>query len=504
MELKAALIAVLIALPTASIAKAAEAAVTAATTTTADSTSKQQLVEQLHELRLGVQRATPAGEEAAYAALAEALQSGLDDGQLEPREREELTREALSAAIKAAEIALHGGKIRYTRAVSTLAVRSKDKAALQSMFRKYLLAFEDEKGRYLALMDYADGLDRLDDAEAARFFDESTQVRSPWNSAEAHVRHARFLIKHGQPAQALELLNRFSKVERRHFLGIALLRQQLIHSLGGETAAVDEEIAELRRMLRNATGIGPIPKLSTRKTVPAINALRLPAAHAFAHANSADDSRGINALNWIPSVFDRGVFYAPWAVNAAEVIYNEARGETPTAQTAVAWAIRNRAYINMNGCDRYPGAEGHGGVAACRVGTPQGPQFNIPEFADGAQRWSCVVHGGTTAVGASQAQMNDGHVPFFDLDLAFFPFLIVLVANGQTADPSTSFLPPPGSISAANPNGAQEWRAFNYCALASDCKVRRGNVGGQAADPGNPCPANGGSVGDNFFWGRKP
>src|SRR5262249_20389382 len=97
-------------------------------------------------------------------------------------------------------------------------------------------------------------------------------------------------------------------------------------------------------------------------------------------------------------------------VNWAEVMYNEARGETVGAQALVGWTVRNRAYKSLKSpsqCGTYPGAEGGGDdTRTCRMTVP----CSDPNFCEDSQRICCVVHGGQFQLGLSGYQFNDEHV----------------------------------------------------------------------------------------------
>lgn len=158
----------------------------------------------------------------------------------------------------------------------------------------------------------------------------------------------------------------------------------------------------------------------------------------------------------------------------------------------------------MNGCDSYPGAQGGALTTTCRASTPEGPQ---PVYADLYRRYSCVVHGGRHQVGQTHEQMDDTHVLFPDLENTGLLWVFLYVSWGLISDPSSPYYPA-GNYYGGNPAGAQEWKKGNYCACSDSCKVRKGNIGGQIVDPGNPCPKtcphDPAYLGDNFFWAREP
>lgn len=474
--------------------------------------SEDEALAYVDRLRGLAQQASGARKEPALVQLADTIRLYLENHAIKPAARNQLLREAIDSYSAASGLALEDGRIRYSRQIADLAYALGDKSLLDESFSRFLANLDDERGRYVALIDYAAALARFDDWSANVYYDLAIHMRRPRDSVEAHVRFAQYLVDTGRPQDALDVLNRFDAADRTYYLNVALFRQGLMHSLRLNTSEVDAEVSELRQSLDGAWGLGPIPKLTANAATRPENTLGFAEVYAFAHANNFDDSRGTLGNQWLIS--PSGSQWNRTIVNAVEVVYNEARSEPHDGRVAVAWSMRNRALINMNGCDFYPGAEGHGNVTACRIATPKGPQGG--DYEDTNKRWSCVVHGGTATVGATHSQMNDGHVPIATTEPTGLFSEVFWVMNGQTPDltsantPSGTFRPillPPWvtyNVVQGNPAGAQEWRSINYCAANSSCKVRLGNVGGNLPDPGNLCPASGGLTTDNFFWGRKP
>ncbi|NQY65206.1 MAG: hypothetical protein HRT38_16085 [Alteromonadaceae bacterium] len=317
------------------------------------------------------------------------------------------------------------------------------------------------------------------------------------------------MLDNDKSREALNILDKFSHEDRRMYVHIAQLRQKIMHQLNLDTQEVDNEMNEIRKNLGDGPFIVDIPKYTDIIQSFTTNVLGLTKAYAFAfaHNNEADDSRGKYAASFISTPIN---FISPRLVNAAEVVYNEARGERRIGRLAVAWAIRNRSTIDMNSCDFYPGAEGHPAVSACRAITPSGPSGPDSLYVDITKRYSCVVHGGTTKVGAMNTQMNDAHVNIVNLVSSGVLWEMRDVAYGRIPDPTglKVFFPSldyhEKNHYKGNPDGAQEWRKKNYCAFSYACKVRLGNIGGDLSDPGNICPTDGGaSSTDVFFWGRN-
>jgi hypothetical protein len=467
-------------------------------------------------------RGTAAEREAALVLLGQTAYEYASTDSVSDATRAALRRDGLNALLAAADLALADGRIRYTEKVATLAKELGDRATLDRAFAKYFGNYTDEKGRYLALNDYATALAGLQDPDAAeRYLLDAIAMRpEPEYGIEARTRYVTHLVQTGRVQQALSVLDQFDPSMRANRPSMALYRQALMHSLGVDTTEVDKEVEGIRERLRHAVGVGPLPKLSAKVAPRPDNVLGIEEAYAFQHLAPQDDSRNFYA-GWIPVQLYGGAAWEVTAVviNLAEVIWNEARGESFTAQKAVAWSVRNRATINMNGADFYPGAEGHGGTTECRIFSPPGPSDAEPY-----KRYSCALHGGTLSIGASHSQMNDAHVNVPTLQTIWAVDTALWVINGTYPDPTyNNFLPdiewtfcynpetndgypcPILNWWDGNPGGAQEWRSFNYCAANYTMKARRGNVGGNLTDPGSMCPNHDyATSGDNFFWGRMP
>lgn len=256
--------------------------------------------------------------------------------------------------------------------------------------------------------------------------------------------------------------------------------------------------------------------------------------NAYEHTEYNDDCRTQPYTNG-PVCNSDGYCFWTQGVNLAEIIYNEARGETVGAQDLVAWTVRDRAFqglrmvLNSLGqlvsCDAYPG-----GNKVCA--TP----CNQQEFCgppNNTQRYCCAMHGGQTQWGTSGYQFNDKHVDIDDLSSSLIIWEAAFVGNGWVGDPSTSWCPPgvvgcsfacgdPGSFDGSNfndpsPAGPMEFRSSDYCAAVSagtlsECKWYAGDFcGNTPSPPANPIQvppfgacATTGATNDNFFWNRVP
>ena len=498
----------LLALPTPAHADTAAAPSEATRGTSADARRPEaSAVTLLAERRLAAAKSDAQSRERALVELGEAARSYVALAQPERPRAVELLRESLNAYRAAASLSLEDGRIRYTQPLKELAVELGDPTALQEIFARFLQTTTDEKGLYLARVDLADGLAKLADPAAESYFRAAIGMRPPVDSAEAHIRYAKFLKQGKRPAEALGVLSRFDEDARFACSNVAFLRHNLMRELNLDTAQSAAEVARIQSSRagtpgRVATSIldAPVGRTSETPTSGAIGLL----AGQFSHTVSSDDSRDpVAAQKFIQG---NGFMYAPYMVNVAEVIWNESRGESQNGQIAIGWGIRNRRAVNIRPCDAYIGSESNANTPACRAATPSGPQ---PEFTDLARSYSCVVHGGTTAVGASHDQMNDGHVSLAELENTCIMDTTLDTLADVYCDTTTFNLPipvfcPDFTFRQGNPRGGQEWLNFNYCAARPECKVRLGNPGGTLPDPGSPCPARGAAKpgeADNWFWG---
>lgn len=220
----------------------------------------------------------------------------------------------------------------------------------------------------------------------------------------------------------------------------------------------------------------------------------------YQHTYSQDDCRDPNYNNYPYHciVYPDGTehcFYAH-AINLAEVLYNEARGESWGAIDMVGWTVRDRAFQGVS-CDSYIG----GINSSCRNSLSCGQMLFCPYD----KYYCCVVHGGTTSVGALQSQFNDSHVTWSTLAATGLPYEAIEIQNGRIVEMSTGFVPPGASacgntcddnfcyygsnVDAPSPLGPMEYLPKDYTPQASSCKWKSGAVCG-----------NGPS--DNVFWNR--
>lgn len=248
--------------------------------------------------------------------------------------------------------------------------------------------------------------------------------------------------------------------------------------------------------------------------------------NAYEHTEADDDCR-VKHYSSGPICDSYGNCFWTQGVNLAEIIYNEARGETPGAQGTGGWVVRNRAFQGLS-CDSYPGAQGGGTLTATCRDPQTGVPCNQPDFCDNTPRYCCAMHGGQILLGTSGYQFNDEHVAIDTLSSSGVIWEAVYVGNGWVPDVSTNWCPlgvtgcsfacsRPWSTSGSNynspsPAGPMEFRGFDYCAAAQSCKRYMGDIcGNTPPPPANPIQVPPDSAcaqtrasGDNFFWNRRP
>jgi len=405
-------------------------------------------------------------------------------------------RAAARSYVRAAELGLEHGAVRHTREIAVLLSELGDRAELDRIFTAILVVASqlDGKYHYIALVDYADGLARLGDLRAAGPQFEQAITVNPVNNVEAVNKYAKHLLDRGDAATALAVLERLTRRQRLMWGLPAFLRKDALQRLGRDTRSADDEIQQIER--RGEPMVGGVRTAAARASGVTI------ARPDFSHGTSNDDCRSatFNAQLWCSTVTTW--CYWPYTVNLGEILYNEARGEAPGAQAAVAWTVRNRSKQGVD-CDSYVGGINY---HTCRNNLPCSfpPPYNSE--CSNARQYCCVEHGGTMSVGASHLQFNDGHVPFADIDTSSVVFLGFVMINGELPDPSAGFYVPPGvsncigtcdvigcgtgvNFASPSPAGAMEYLGFAYTANPNTCKWPSGFV----------C-ANGGN--NNFFWNR--
>jgi hypothetical protein len=394
---------------------------------------------------------------------------------------EEAGSEATSAFEKAIEVGVKQGRIVGTYQLSEALVSQGNRAALDQVFQSLMKLPAPRPDRYIARLDYARALEEFGDDRAENYYRQAIDVGGFDYDIGAYSSYAAWLIKKQRGREAFYLLNELPETVRVRYFDPAVLRNQLIDQFALKVDKDNLPTAPL-------AGIGPAPDSS--ENLKPVEALR------FAHNNTGDDCRLPGSPITCFTYGSRCYYY--YVINLAEVLWNEARGETPGARAMVGWTVRDRAYETPT-CDSYVG----GASSSCHLTMPCSQLGQC----DLSQRYCCVLHGGTFTVGASQSQFNDTHVQFSTLGLNGFLAEALNMVNGLIPDPSTSFVTPGVSgctfgctslgcttgseLLTPSPSGPMEYLNFPYTAAQSQCKTVKGAVCGDGAP-------------DNYFWNRKP
>jgi tetratricopeptide (TPR) repeat protein len=417
---------------------------------------------------------------------------------------------AINAFSKASEMALSQGRIRYTRDLSVAIVQQgksvKAAEQLDQVFGPLMDAGPGmaPKEFYLALVDYGDGLAALADERAWEHFERAIDLR-PENNIEAINRYAKRLLERGRAREALEVLEtRISRDERIRRVVPAYVRKEALARLGLDTSSADEEIEEIDR--RTNGGVGALTAEAAKLAASIFSPVE------YAHTNQTDDCRDATyAQRAVCTSY--GKCYYPYLINLAEILWNEARGESWGQSDMVGWTVRNRALQGVS-CDSYVGGIN---ATSCRSNLPCGD----PKGCDFSRWYCCVEHGGTFNVGTPHQQFNDTHVPMAWLEDAATITEAYEIINGRIPDPSTGFIPL--NISGCNgrscasfcttgvnthspsPNGPMEYLGYDYCARriagTTQCKRYVANVCGDLPVP-TTCSTTPRNHGDNHFWNR--
>lgn len=407
-------------------------------------------------------------------------------------------RRAVDSFLKANEIGVGQGRLLFSRQISELMVQLDDLEGLDQAFGTLLKASgkaETKRGeQYAVLVDYADGLAALNDERAWDFFEQAIALLP--DNIEAFNRYARRLLEKGNAEEALRVLETLTREERIRFVRPAFLRRQALRALGRDTSSADEEIAQIRQ--RQVTAGSYVPEKDTGDILT-------PVFEPFAHSNASDDCRSATYAQ-AQHCDSGGTCLYSYVVNLAEILYNEARGESLGSQDAVGWTVRDRALQGVS-CDAYVGGVNY---TSCRTNLPCGD----PSRCALSRYYCCAEHGATTTVGASHSQFNDAHVPLQTLIDSGLFYEAQYVWWGAVPDPTTNFVPAGVSdctfgcsgfcaaginFDSPSPNGPMEYLGYNYCAQRQTCKTYKGNVCGNNT---RATSCTSGGSGDNYFWNR--
>ncbi|MGE0683482.1 MAG: hypothetical protein AB7P69_21600 [Candidatus Binatia bacterium] len=204
------------------------------------------------------------------------------------------TRQAADAYVRAVDLALAHGHIRYTREVSTLLGELGDKKGLDGVFSRILARPKDldRTGFYLALVDYAEELARFDDNRAWAYFEQAVDFH-PENNLEAINRYAQRLLDRGQAQKAFEVLNtRLTTEQRVKYVLPAQLRKQAMEILGLNITSADAEVALSEQRLSDRQWGYTLPAnseslaMGTETTVQALTDSRVSTIFAIRNTDS--------------------------------------------------------------------------------------------------------------------------------------------------------------------------------------------------------------------------
>lgn len=219
---------------------------------------------------------------------------------------EENLRLAVDEFLRAAQIGMKFGKVRYSYQIAIGLAHFGDRTSIDHFFREALLVGDR---KYLTTLDYARGLGLLEDPRAEDWFRQAVALQ-PEGNIDALAYYAEWLLDHDRPADIVALIDPDAHIEYLHFLrGVALER------LGKwEEARAAYQI------------YAPISRLD-------------PAPRKYRIAGSRAQEGLVFEGDVIPQ-------YVPCDGydDLALVIECEAAGESEGGQRAVGWTVRTRVF----------------------------------------------------------------------------------------------------------------------------------------------------------------
>jgi hypothetical protein len=155
--------------------------------------------------------------------------------------------------LRAGNIALAHGAVRYTDKISHALVAIRDLARLDEFFTRCLevAGRGDPSASYLPLLDYADGLAAVGRPEAREYYQRAYDLHV--NEAGLN-KYVLYLLDHGDPAAALEIVESLSDNERRINMVILSLWKRALQQVGRDTRPADAALAEMKQRFRGAQG----------------------------------------------------------------------------------------------------------------------------------------------------------------------------------------------------------------------------------------------------------
>jgi hypothetical protein len=186
-------------------------------------------------------------------------------------------RKAADSYTRAAELGLQHGHSRYTRELSELLVELRDKNTLDQVFGKFLNQPKDtdQGSYYLVLVDYADGLARLDDERAWGYFEQALDLQPESNESAVNY-YVNHLIEHGQADKAVTVLETRTTPEMRIRSGVqARLRKQALELAKRDVSEAEAEVSQVNERLsgQSLSGYSPFQTPSTESSDSTIQAL---------------------------------------------------------------------------------------------------------------------------------------------------------------------------------------------------------------------------------------
>lgn len=146
-------------------------------------------------------------------------------------------RSAVQEFIRAADIGMSYGRVRYTGYLWQGLAQLGDNAAMDDFFQR---AVQVGDNQYLVLMDYARGLGALADSRAEEWFQKAVAAQ-PADNVDALAYYGEWLLEQQREADVLQVIPPDAHIEYLHFLrGVALERLGRIeaaeHEYGQYTA----------------------------------------------------------------------------------------------------------------------------------------------------------------------------------------------------------------------------------------------------------------------------
>jgi hypothetical protein len=411
-----------------------------------------------------------------------------------------LLRDAATNYIAAVDAGLSNGLVRHVDDVARVLAAIQDQANLDNVFGRVLAAAPaiGPKEHYLALVFYADALSKLGRADAQNRFEEALAIAAP-NTDLGVTWYAKYLLRRGNPLRALEILDDAGADMRLANEQPVLLRKEALTRLGADTSSADAEIELLRQRVQPGVE-GAVPR-------PTVAGFQKPVG---VHSTSNDDCRHPAYASTLLCPTGSGWCFYPYTVNLAEIIYNEAQGETRGAQAMVAWTVRNRGKQTLvvpgssppSICSTYPG-----GLAYYNAYRDTLPCGLTPAECVNARAYCWTEHGGTLQVGNSTVQYADWHVSLqtlYDSGALNRAFNMV---NGWLPDESTGYIPSGVYSCTTTPCDRLCYGGQNSTSASSlgPMEFRSGYYQGQPAAclwPSQYVCGNGANPGDNYFWNR--